>query len=97
MRKPTMSKKYLSIELTEDEKNKAIEWITALNTAMNIITSPLPITYDEEKVRDFYKNICQSFGEGKVLEHLWRCEISKKYNVDYAVGFDSGVLYYEED
>ena len=91
-----MSKKYLSIELTEEEKQGAIDWITTLNSAMNIITSPLPVNFTKEKAEKFYDDVCKSFAEGKVQEHLWRCNISKKYGVDYAVGFDSGVLYYEE-
>lgn len=91
-----MARNYLSIELTEEEKRDAVEWITALNNAMGIITSPLPTTFNKEKAQSFYNDVCQSFADGKVLEHLWRCNISKKYNVNYAVGYDDGVLFYEE-
>lgn len=91
-----MAKKYLSIELTEEEKKGAAEWINAINSAMDIITSPLPTTFDKERAQSFYNGVCQSFADGKVLEHLWRCHISKKYDVNYAIGYDDGVLYYEE-
>lgn len=92
-----MSKNYLEIELTEEEIKDAVYWITALNTTMDIITRPLPTVINKEQAQDFYNGVCHAFADAKVLEHLWRCEISKKYNVDYAVGFDNGKLYTEDN
>ena len=88
-----MEKKYLEIELTEKEIQDAIYWITAMNTANEIITRPLPTVINKEQAQAFYDGICHALADAKVLEHLWRCEISKKYNVDYAIGFDNGKLY----
>ncbi len=91
-----MAKKYLSIELTEEEKQDAIYWITAINNSMGIITSPLPAVITKEQAQDFYNGVCHAFADAKVLEHIWRVEISKKYGVSYQIGFDDGKLFYEE-
>jgi len=92
-----MGKKYLEeIKLTEEEKQDAVYWITSLNTSMDIITRPLPKTVNKEQAEAFYNGICHAFADGKVLEHLWRVAISDKYGVDYAVGYDNGVLFIEE-
>ena len=93
-----MSKKYFDeIVLTDEEKQDAIYWITSLNTSMDIITRPLPKTITKEQAQAFYDGICHAFADGKVLEHLWRVAISDKYNVDYAVGFDNGRLFMDEE
>ena len=89
-------KNYLSgIELTEKEKQGAVEWINILNTAMDHIRRPLPITMSEDEVRLFYEQLCSNLVKGKILEHIWRVGLVKKYNVDYAVGYDNGLLYTE--
>lgn len=93
-----MAKKYLDeIVLTEEEKQDAVYWITSLNSAMEIITRPLPKTVNKEQAQGFYNGICHAFADAKVLEHLWRVAISEKYNVDYAVGYDTGRLFIEEE
>lgn len=91
-----MEMKYLSIELTEEEKQDAVYWLTAINNTMKLITSPLPMVINKEQAQAYYDGICQAFADAKVLEHLWRVNIAQKYDVDYAIGYDGGKLFYYE-
>lgn len=82
--------KETNVQLTENEKLDFIYVINSLNIVHDYIVRPLPVDMDLQRVEEYYEGLMKKQKEAKVQEHKLRCELSKKYGIPYAFGFDDG-------
>ena len=83
--------------MTGDELNDMMFIMNSLNICREYLYQKLNKDMTESQVKEYFQGIIEVFLEAKINEHLWRKDISDKYNVPYTFEVVKGTIVIDKD